>query len=193
MCVTSSTGILPGRKRLMNLQQKQSFMLFAPLSRQQETFDFWFMRPSPQKSSWTWDVTTQQLWLWWMNPAGGLGVSPFVENPWDKRSSRDTIIITYVTTDLQLADPLTKPTSIKINVHLLPLLGLVTCNYITTLALQEEGKESAWSIAFYSAADLLRRVLYALLTTNIRLKLKNWRAEALLVHSVRGRKPDACR
>ena len=54
--------------------------------------------------------------------------------------------ITYVTTDLQLADPLTKPTSIKISVHLLPLLGLVTCNYITTLALQEEGEESAWSI-----------------------------------------------
>ena len=34
------------------------------------------------------------------------------------------LIITYVTTDLQLADPLTKPTSIKINVHLLPLLGI---------------------------------------------------------------------
>ena len=83
------------------------------------------------------------------------------------------LIITYVTTDLQLADPLTKPTSIKINVHLLPLLGLVTCNHITTLALQEEGEESAWSFAFYSAADLLRRVLYALLTTNIRLNHKN--------------------
>ena len=37
------------------------------------------------------------------------------------------IVITYVTTDLQLADPLTKPTSTKINVHLLPLLGLITC------------------------------------------------------------------
>ena len=83
------------------------------------------------------------------------------------------LIITYVTTDLQLADPLTKPTSIKFNVLLLPLLGLVTCNYITTLALREEGEESAWSIAFYSAADLLKRVLYALLTTNIRLSLKN--------------------
>ena len=83
------------------------------------------------------------------------------------------LILTYVTTDLQLADPLTKPTSIKINAHLLPLLGLVTCNYITTLALQEEGEESAWSMAFYSAADLLRRVLYALLTTNIRLSHKN--------------------
>ena len=35
------------------------------------------------------------------------------------------LIISYVTTDLQLADPLTKPTSIKINVHLLPLLGLI--------------------------------------------------------------------
>ena len=67
------------------------------------------------------------------------------------------LIITYVTTDLQLADPLTKRTSIKINVHLLPLLGLVTCNHITTLALQEEGDESAWSSAFYSAADLPRR------------------------------------
>ena len=83
------------------------------------------------------------------------------------------LIITYVTTDLQLADPLTKPKSIKINVHLLPLLGLVTCNHIISLALQEEGDESAWSTAFYSAADLLRRVLYALLTTNIRLNLKN--------------------
>ena len=83
------------------------------------------------------------------------------------------LIITYVTTDLQLADPLTKPTSTKINVHLLSLLGLITCNYITTLALREEGAESAWSIAFHSAADLLRRVLYALLTTNIRLNLKN--------------------
>ena len=83
------------------------------------------------------------------------------------------LIITYVTTDLQLADPLTKPTSTKIDVHLLPLLGLVTCNYITTLALQEEGEVSAWSIAFYSTADLLRRVLHALLTTNIRLNLKN--------------------
>ena len=34
------------------------------------------------------------------------------------------VIITYVTTDLQLADPLTKPTSTKINVRLLPLLGI---------------------------------------------------------------------
>ena len=83
------------------------------------------------------------------------------------------LIITYVTTDLQLADPLTKPTSIKINVHLLPLLGLISCNHIISLALQEEGDESAWSTALYSAADLLRRVLYALLTTNIRLNLKN--------------------
>ena len=83
------------------------------------------------------------------------------------------LIIACVTTDLQLADPLTKPTSTKINVHLLLLLGLVTCNYIITLALQEEGDESAWSIAFHSAADLLRRVLYALLTTNIRLNLEN--------------------
>ena len=40
VCVTSSTGILPGRRKLLNLQQNQSFMLFAPLSRQQETFDF---------------------------------------------------------------------------------------------------------------------------------------------------------
>ena len=83
------------------------------------------------------------------------------------------LIMTYVTNDLLLADPLNKPTSTKINVHLLPLLGLITCNYITTLALQEEGDESAWSIAFHSAADLLRVVLYALLTTNIRLNHKN--------------------
>ena len=39
-CVTSSTGTQPGRRRLLNLQQSQSFMLFAPLSRQQETSDF---------------------------------------------------------------------------------------------------------------------------------------------------------
>ena len=95
------------------------------------------------------------------------------------------LIITYVATDLQLADLLTKPTSTKINVHLLPLLGLITCNYITTLALQEEGDESAWSIAFHSAADLIRRVLYALVTSNIRLNHKNRRTEALLVHSAR--------
>ena len=89
------------------------------------------------------------------------------------------VIITYVTIDLQLADPLIKPTSTKINVHLLPLLGLKTCNFITTLALQE----SAWSITLHSAADLLRKVLYSRLTTNIRFNNKNWRAEALLVYS----------
>ena len=85
------------------------------------------------------------------------------------------LIITYATTDLQLADPLTKPTSTKINVHLLPLLvlGLIAHNYITTLALQEVGEESAWMVAFHSAAGLLRRVLYSLLTTNVRLNSKN--------------------
>ena len=45
--------------------------------------------------------------------------------------------------------------------------------YALTVALQEEGDESAWPFAFYSAGDLLRRVLYALLTANIRLNLKN--------------------
>ena len=79
------------------------------------------------------------------------------------------LIITYVTTDLQLADPLTKPTSIKINVHLLPLLGLIACNHIISLALQGVGDEQTWMTAYHSAADIIRRALYRLLTTNIRL------------------------
>ena len=79
------------------------------------------------------------------------------------------LIITYVTTDLQLADPLTKPTSIKINVHLLPLLGLIACNHIISLASQGVGDEQAWLTAYHSAADIIRRALYRLLTTNIRL------------------------
>ena len=79
------------------------------------------------------------------------------------------LIITYVTTDLQLADPLTKPTSIKINVHLLPLLGLIACNHIISLALQGVGDEQTWMTAYHSAADIIRRALYKLLTTNIRL------------------------
>ena len=79
------------------------------------------------------------------------------------------LIITYVTTDLQLADPLTKPTSIKINVHLLPLLGLIACKHIISLALQGVGDEQTWMTAYHSAADIIRRALYKLLTTNIRL------------------------
>ena len=79
------------------------------------------------------------------------------------------LIITYVTTDLQLADPLTKPTSIKISVHLLPLLGLIACNHIISLALQGVGDEQAWLTAYHSATDIIRRALYRLLTTNIRL------------------------
>ena len=42
----------------------------------------------------------------------------------------------FVATDLQLADPLTKPTSNKINDSLLPLLALIAHNFITTLALE---------------------------------------------------------
>ena len=86
---------------------------------------------------------------------------------------KKTLITTFVTRDLQLADPLIKPTSTKINDHLLPLLGLIAHNYITTLALEKERDESVWMFALYSAADLLRRVSCSTPTTNIRLNPKN--------------------
>ena len=38
-----------------------------------------------------------------------------------------TCLLTYVSTELQLADPLTKPTSSKINDILLPLWGMISC------------------------------------------------------------------
>ena len=97
------------------------------------------------------------------------------------------LIITYVTTDLQLADPLTKPTSTKINVHLLPLLGLVTCNYITTLALQEEGEDSAWSIAISFSSRPIQKSSVLSLTTNIRLnrtRTEELRPFLYIAHSV---------
>ena len=48
---------------------------------------------------------------------------------------RRTLITTFVTTDIQLADPLTKPTATRINDNLLPLLGLIAHNHITSSTL----------------------------------------------------------
>ena len=44
-----------------------------------------------------------------------------------------SLIVTFVTTDVQLADPLTKPTTTRINDNLLPLLGQVAYNCATAM------------------------------------------------------------
>ena len=82
-----------------------------------------------------------------------------------------TLIVTFVTTDMQLADPLTKPTSTRINENLLPPLGLVAHNHInafmSTTKTEAEVEEQKL-IAMHSASSWLSAQKSALITTTAR-------------------------
>ena len=69
--------------------------------------------------------------------AGGQGLFPNTEKSTRQEVLRRTLITTFVTTDLQLADPLAKPTATKINDKFVPLLGLIAHNHITYSTLVE--------------------------------------------------------
>ena len=67
-----------------------------------------------------------------------------------------TLIVTFVTTDVQLADPLTKPTTTKINDNILPLLGLVARNQAIAVLNSEDLREEKTMITMHSASARLR-------------------------------------
>ena len=67
-----------------------------------------------------------------------------------------SLIVTFVTTDVQLADPLTKPTTTKINDNLLALLGLVAHNHAAGIVNAAISKREKTLIAVHSASAWLR-------------------------------------
>ena len=67
-----------------------------------------------------------------------------------------TCLLTYVSTELQLADPLTKPTSSKVNDTILPLWGMISCeaNMMRLLLSSTTAQDSSPLILHSSAVHM---------------------------------------